>query len=113
MDNDQKDFEAIRNMVRLGDLSFNNPLWHGAIKYAQIALKLTATYQEKESYWKQAKEMIYFEARQILKENPNDPMAMSDYSAIIDNKISKELNDRIVSLRQKMIVRSYIEESFI
>ena len=113
MDNDQKDFEAIRNMVKLGDLSFNSPLWHGAIKYAQNALKLTATETDKERYWKEAKEMIYFEARQILKENPNDPVAMSDYSAIIDNKINRELNDRIVLLRQKLVVSNYIELNLI
>jgi hypothetical protein len=71
MSTNEKDYNIISEQIKQGVVSYYNPLWIGAIEYAK-GLGLSATKEQKERYTKQAKEIIYFEAKNRLKEFPSD-----------------------------------------
>ena len=108
MSTNEKDYNIISEQIKQGVVSYYNPLWIGAIEYAK-GLGLSATKEQKERYTKQAKEIIYFEAKNRLKEFPSDKEAMSEYTGIMHNEITAELHFKISSLRQKLFLKEHIE----
>lgn len=113
-----QDFEKCVEQVNNNQIDFNKGCWKNGIEYLKKDIKLELSKAEIENYNEQAKQIVKEDFKKIQndlnssrEERQRSVIVLCD---LMDNKITDEdIRNKIITIRQKMVLRNYIESMLV